>query len=409
MNNITIKKNIFKKLDKELAKITDISDLKQQEINKNNYKKYYYLFEIAFTVLRKHKVLLYGGTAINEILPTKYKIYNDYELPDVDVFCIKLDNIVKDMEIAFNNKNIKTIYIKEALHENTFKFYAEGLQLIDFSVVDEDIFKKLLKDSQKTSIGIPTVNVNYLKYSFHAILSKPLDSHRWTKIFNRLVYMYLSYPIKINCNIDITKYYIDIPDNVNNSILNWISSKKYKEFGWNVIKTYIDNDKNIKKLLKKQFNIKENLKPVRYVLVDEITIKSINELIKSVNDKLFTINHVYNGNELMTDYICMSYNNQKLLYLFTARDCLSYITYNNTEILSIHSVLKQLYEIYLNTNNNDILCIIQLLHYTLINNTFENSSLYNQFILDCYGKQKGITTLRRNKFYKKFTVKEAKI
>ena len=97
MNNITIKRNILKKIDRELEKITDISNLKQDEINKQNYEKYYYLFELAFKVLRKHKVLLYGGTAINEILPKRYKIYGEYELPDIDVYCTKLDKIVIDM------------------------------------------------------------------------------------------------------------------------------------------------------------------------------------------------------------------------------------------------------------------------------------------------------------------------
>lgn len=409
MNNITIKRNILKKIDRELEKITDISNLKQDEINKQNYEKYYYLFELAFKVLRKHKVLLYGGTAINEILPKRYKIYGEYELPDIDVYCTKLDKIVKDMKTIFKKQKLETLYLKEALHKNTFKLYVEGLQLIDFSVVSEDVFKKLLKCSQNTSIGISTVNINYLKYSLHAMLSQPLDSHRWTKIFNRLVYMYLSYPIKLNCNININNYFIDIPDSVNNSIKKWISSKEYKEFGWNIIKTYIVNDKNFKKSVKKDFDISNNLKPIRYILAEDISVKSINDLIKNVNDKLFKIDHVYDGNELMSDYICMSYNGIKIMYIFTARSCVSYINYNNCNILSIHSLLKQLYEIFLNTNNNDIQCIIQLLHYTLINNAFSKEELYDQFIINCYGKQKGFVTLRRDRFYNKFSKKIAEV
>lgn len=410
MNNyITIKKKFLKELESKLNIISDISDLKQEEVNKINYEKYYYLFKIAFKVLRRYKVLLYGGTAVNEILPIKYKIYSNYELPDIDIYCMKYNDLVKDMKTEFKNQNIDTFYIKEALHKNTYKIYVEGLQLIDLTVVSEDIFKKLSKNSKKTSIGIPTVNIDYLKYSFHAILSQPLDSSRWSKIFNRLIYMYLSYPIKLNCLIDITKYYVDIPDLVNTEIENWILSKKYKEFGWNIIQQYITNDINIKQSIKKKFTINNNLKPVRYVIVDKINIKSLNELIKNVDDKLFNIDHIYNGNELMTDYICIKYNNKKILYIFTARSCISYISYNNKEFLSIHSLLKQLYEIYLNINNNDILCIIQILTNTLINNAFSKDILYNQFVINCYGNQKGFVTLKRDKYYKKYTIKQADI
>ena len=97
------------------------------------------------------------------------------------------------------------------------------------------------------------------------------------------------------------------------------------------------------------------------------------------------------------------------MYIFTARSCVSYINYNNCNMLSIHSLLKQLYEIFLNTNNNDIQCIIQLLHYTLINNAFSKEELYEQFIINCYGKQKGFVTLRRDRFYNKFSKKIAEV
>ena len=68
--------------------IENIALLKEEEIKNKNYDKYKYIFDEAINILKNMKVLLYGGTAINEFLPLNLKIYDEHTLPDIDIFSI---------------------------------------------------------------------------------------------------------------------------------------------------------------------------------------------------------------------------------------------------------------------------------------------------------------------------------
>jgi len=54
---------------------------KQDSIQQHQYEKYISLFEIAIKFLKKQdRVLMYGGTAINSLMPKRYKFYGIYRI-----------------------------------------------------------------------------------------------------------------------------------------------------------------------------------------------------------------------------------------------------------------------------------------------------------------------------------------
>ena len=71
--------------DKELAILRDAVDAAQEKAGKKivqnpNVKK---IINIVETFLKKNRLCCYGGTAINNILPTQDQFYNkDLEIPD---------------------------------------------------------------------------------------------------------------------------------------------------------------------------------------------------------------------------------------------------------------------------------------------------------------------------------------
>ena len=60
---------LFKKiqgnLEKQLKRIENIAEKKNEEIERKNYEKYSYLYDICLKFLKKYDILLYGGSAIN--------------------------------------------------------------------------------------------------------------------------------------------------------------------------------------------------------------------------------------------------------------------------------------------------------------------------------------------------------
>lgn len=392
MNNPLVKKEVIKKIE-------NLADEKAKDIQRNYYYKYNHFYKIVLTVLKRHDVLLYGGTAINELFPQKYKFYDKEELPDIDIYCTDYNAIANDIIKTFKQKGYHLTSVSEALHPNTYKIIIEGLQLIDLTVIDKRFFNNLKKGGYKTSLGIPTVNLDFLKYSLHTTLSQPLDSWRWTKVYQRMVRIYEVFPINIKCSLTISKYYVDIPSEQQDFVKNIITKYNLIAFGWDVIQTYLEEDETIPKTIKNSFIINnttsKNLTPLQYLLVNKDSDKIVNFITK--NSKL-VIDHVFPGDEILPKYYCLKYENQKYIYLFESANCISYINLRKKMVLSIHSIISYLYMMYLSTQEVDIKCIIQVLTAIQMNNALSSKKIFQQFVLNCYGFQKGVVTLRKERY-----------
>lgn len=53
---------------------------------------------------------------------------------------------------------------------------------------------------------------------------------------------------------------------------------------------------------------------------------------------------------------------------------------------------------YLSTQEVDIKCIIQVLTAIQMNNALSSKKIFQQFVLNCYGFQKGVVTLRKERY-----------
>lgn len=367
----------------KILQIEEIADKKAKEIEEMYFIKYKKLYDLAIDVIGNFKILLYGGTAINDVMPEKLKFYSKTELPDIDVFCtFRTYKLLskKLLKVFFLNGN-KITTIREALHEHTYKLMVDGLHVIDISVIDKEFFNTLSKNKIKTSFKkVYSVNIEYLKYSLHTIIAQPLQSHKWVKIFDRMINFYKAFPNDEKpCDIDTTDYFIDdFPENILNDVTEYINKSDLVSFGWDVISKYIKLDV-------------KNATPVQYLIssIDpSIVSNNINTYLK--NKDISTIR------EDSHSIIC--YKNIKFLYIFKSHNCSSFITYRGYRQASIHSIIQQLYLIYFTTGNATILCIAHCIVALLLKNMNSKKMLYNQFVIECYGEQKGIVTLRKEKF-----------
>ena len=64
--------------------ITDLSKKKENEVNKLDFQKTKYLFDVVLRYIIENKYMVYGGFAINELI--KKKFYNNV-ISDIDLYC----------------------------------------------------------------------------------------------------------------------------------------------------------------------------------------------------------------------------------------------------------------------------------------------------------------------------------
>jgi hypothetical protein len=138
------------------------------------------IINIVEKFLRDKKLICYGGTAINNILPKDEQFYNyDVEIPDYDFFS---DNALKDCK-------------ELAVHEGTFKVFVNYIPVADITQINPILFKSLKKDSIIIN-GIHYTPPNYLRMSMYLELSRPAgDVSRWEKVLKRLILLNKHYPI----------------------------------------------------------------------------------------------------------------------------------------------------------------------------------------------------------------------
>jgi hypothetical protein len=152
--------------------------------------------KIVKEFMKKHKVLCYGGTAINNLLPPEDRFYNpELVIPDYDFFsetpqehAVILANQLVDIGIA-------NVEVKPGMHLGTYKVFADFEGVADITQMDTDIFERLWKEDIQFE-GIHYVSPNFLRMSMYLELSRPRgDVSRWTKVFTRLQLLNKHYPL----------------------------------------------------------------------------------------------------------------------------------------------------------------------------------------------------------------------
>lgn len=179
-------------LDTKLDVLKELIEEREQNKERENYYAYASMYDIVKNFVIKKKLITYGGSALNELLPNKNKFYGEFDLPDFDCFsinakrdAIQLSHILRDNEYNF-------VEVKAGIHEGTYKVYAEFKVVADITNVSNVFFEYMLKQSKNNNKeyqsykNLTIVPIVFLKWSFYKELSRPEGSmHRWEKLFSR--------------------------------------------------------------------------------------------------------------------------------------------------------------------------------------------------------------------------------
>lgn len=183
--------------DCELAILrTSVDDIEKKQGNKLVHSPM--IKDVIKTVEKciiGNKCIVYGGTAINNILPKKDQFYNyDYELPDYDFFCLEPMKLATELADLFAKKGYE-VEAKSGLHKGTYKVFVDRLGVADLTYLHPELYKMLLK-SAIVKKGLMYAPANFLRQSMFLELSRPLgDVSRWEKVLKRLNALNNNYPL----------------------------------------------------------------------------------------------------------------------------------------------------------------------------------------------------------------------
>ena len=193
--------------------------LQEEEGNivKQKFDQFSDLYNDVKRFIIQHKRILYGGTALNEILPVEKKFYKEYQLPDFDVFTPTPKQDALALAKYLKKKGYKYIEIKRGFwHKGTFKVYAEFQPVVDFTFVRRTFYEFLLeqtKEHPKRNQSDPRYKIAFpilLMWSLYRELSRPKGSlYRLKKVFTR----FKTFRKEFGLKAEITNFPLDkIPD-----------------------------------------------------------------------------------------------------------------------------------------------------------------------------------------------------
>lgn len=178
--------------------IERVAEIAQDQLDREAAKNP--ILKTALTIvekfLKQNRVLCYGGTAINNLLPPEDRFYDpERDIPDYDFFSESPQLHAVKLADQLTAQGYSSVEVKPGVHVGTYKVFADYNGLADISYLDTTIFKKLWDEGYERN-GIHYVSPNFLRMSVYLELSRPKGFvERWKKVYKRLELLNKHYPM----------------------------------------------------------------------------------------------------------------------------------------------------------------------------------------------------------------------
>jgi len=371
-------------------------------VNSPEVKK---IINIVEEFLKKKKLVAYGGTAINSILPLEDQFYKkNTEIPDYDFFSPNAYQDAKDLADIYYKKGFQEVEAKNGVHEGTYKVFVNFIPVADITFIDKSIFEVLKKDSICKE-GILYAPPNFLRMSMYLELSRPAgDVSRWEKVLKRIILLNKNFPLNAkDCwKVDFQRK-MENKNNVDtiyNVIKNTFIKEKVVFFGGYAISLY---SKYMPNKLKHKFK--------KYPDFDVLSI----DPLKTAESVKLSLNHIGIKNvsilkrEKIGEIISLHYEvkveKDTVAFIYEPLACHSYnvIKINNQSIkIATIDTMLSFYLAFLYSNKDyydidRILCMSQFLFKVQQHNRLKQKGLLKRFSVECYGHQETLEEIRAKK------------
>ena len=399
--------------EKELAILRESIDIAEkrkgkQTVSDPDVKK---IISILEDFLKKKKLVCYGGTAINNILPLEDQFYNkDIEIPDYDFYSPSALEDAKELADIYYDYGFQEVEAKAGVHHGTYKVYVNFIPVADITFLEKSLFKKVQKEAIRV-YGILYCPPNFLRMNMYLELSRPAgDISRWEKVLKRLLLLNKNYPLKgKHCDPKNFQREFEKKDNKQEQDLYYAVRDAFIDQGlifFGGYASYLYSNympKKLKSIFHKtpDFDVlaenpdqaavilKERLEDLNYSKVNIVKHEGIGELIAphyeikvKINDIEETVAFIYQP------IACHSYNVIKL-------------GKKSVRVATIDTMLSFYFAFFYSGRDyydeNRILCMAQYLFDVQQKNRLEQKGLLRRFSINCYGKQETLEEMRNTK------------
>lgn len=386
--------------------VDETEKVKGEKITKNEQIKN--IIGIVEKFLRNNKLVCYGGTAINEILPKEAQFYNrDIEIPDYDFYSSDAMNDAKRLADIYYKEGYSEVEAKAGVHFGTYKVFVNFIPIADITQIHNKIFKMIYRESINVR-GIRFAPPNFLRMNMYLELSRPQgDVSRWEKVLKRLNLLNKYYPLKKQQNkcekIDFQRT-LD-KNNDDNEKLYIITRDTLIDQGVIFFGGYATS-------LYSRYMKEDEKRKVKHIPDFDVLSEDIEKCADIVKERL--IEEGYKNikiikhdeiHEIIPKSIELKVGKKTILYLYNPIACHSYnkisISGKQIFVATIDTILTfYLAFIYANEqqyNKDRLLCMANYLFEVEEHNRLENKGLLKRFTIDCYGKQLTMEDIRSEK------------
>jgi len=363
----------------------------KKQVNNEDVQK---MLQIVEDFIINKKLICYGGTAINNILPKYAQFYQkDMEIPDYDFFSSSALDDAKELANIYYKHGYKDVEAKAGVHKGTFKVFVNYIPIADITSLHIDLYKNLLNDSIKIA-GIHYCPPNFLRMSMYLELSRPEgDVSRWEKVYSRLQLLNFHYPMKETCKI----YKNKIDTNIHTLVCNTLINHDAIFFGGYAYNLY-NKFYNKKSIDNNSFD----------VLTDDIDKMAliIEEQLQQNNYTNFKkVQHPSVG-EVIPQHIEFQIDKQSVLYIYKPIACHNYnivkIDDKEVKIATIDTILSFYLAFIYNKDKtrfdkNRLLCMSKFLFDLSEKHKTETNGILKRFSMNCFGNQPTLESIRSKK------------
>ena len=368
------------------------------------------MIKIVEDFLRKKKLICYGGTAINNILPKQAQFYNrDLEVPDYDFYSPDAMDDAKELADVFHAAGFQEIEAKAGVHFGTYKVFVNFIPIADITFLHPSIFKSMGKEAVKID-GILYAPPNFLRMNMYLELSRPEgDVSRWEKILKRLTLLNKYYPFAIDTNCKTMDFQRKMSHDADKSTeLYYMVRDAFVDdgavfFGGYAARLYSRYMTHGRREIIKKIP--------DFDVLSEDPDRCANILIERLRSKGFanaTKRHYDAIGEIIPERIEILIGKETMAFIYKPVACHSYnvIRSDNREIrvATIDTMLSFYLAFYYSDepyySKDRILCMSKFLFDVEHRNRLEQKGILKRFSVNCYGTQDTLESIRAEKMEK---------
>ena len=365
------------------------------------------IIKILENFLIRKKLICYGGTAINNILPKFAQFYDhEIEVPDYDFYSPNALNDAKELADIYYKAGYLEVEAKAGVHFGTYKVFVNFIPIADITLLEPRLYKQIAKDSISVA-GIRYAPPNFLRMNMYLELSRPAgDVSRWEKVLKRLTLLNKFHPLKTGVDCDTIDFQREMETHMEDSekiyytVRDSFIDQGVVFFGGYATSLYSHHmDEKQRRLVEKipDFDVLSDDPNKCAMILKETLHREGFKHIKIIKYKPI--------GEIIPKHVRVDVNGEIVAFIYKPIACHSYNKIANgiseINVATIDTILTFYlaftYADMTYYDKNRLLCMAKFLFEVEEKNRLEQKGILKRFTLDCYGKQKNMEDIRAEK------------